>query len=182
LASTRVPVAELRGLLTAVSEHGKQHLLEVEADLMQTTFLLGGAIEKLGASFMAIHEAVTTQQMEINALLNAADMPPSARQSIAEYREKIGTEVNAAVTGLQFQDMTSQLIMRAIKRVNGLRESLDALALHGNGMNPEHEHEEIANLLDEMSASLSTRDHALMGGLRKSVAQQDMDSGEIELF
>jgi len=149
---------------------------------MQTTFLLSGAIEKLGASFMAIHEAVTTQQLEINALLNVADMPPSAKQSIRESREKIGVEVNAAVTGLQFQDMTSQLIVRAINRVNGLRESLDALALHGSGMNQEHEHEEIARLLNEMSASLSTRDDALMGGLRKSVAQQDMDSGEIELF
>ncbi|MFM9835779.1 MAG: chemotaxis protein [Methylophilaceae bacterium] len=180
--SKTVPVAELRRLLTAVSEHGKQHLLEVEADLMQTTFLLSGAIEKLGASFMAIHEAVTTQQLEINAFLNSTDVLPDTRNSIRESREKIGAEVNAAVTGLQFQDMTSQLIMRAIKRIEGLRESLDALALHGSGMKIDHEHEEIARLLDEMSASLNKRDDALMGGLRKSVAQKDMDSGDIELF
>jgi len=182
LAPTREPIAELRSLLTAVSEHGKQHLLEVEADLMQTTFLLSGAIEKLGASFMAIHEAVTAQQQKIDSLLSAIELPQGATQSVTEYREKIGQEVNAAITGLQFQDMTSQLIARTIKRVNGLSESLTALATHGDGMETEHEHEDIARLLAEMNAHLSTRDDKLKGGLRKSVAQHDMDSGEIELF
>jgi chemotaxis regulatin CheY-phosphate phosphatase CheZ len=182
LISERVPVAELRRLLTAVSAHGEQHLLEVEADLMQTTFLLSGAIEKLGASFMAIHEAVTAQQEKINDLLNSVDVATGTQRAIENYRENISTEVNAAVTGLQFQDMTSQLIMRAIKRVEGLRESLSALAVHGEGIHTNHEHEEIARLLDEMSTNLSTRDHALMGGLRKSVAQKDMASGDIELF
>jgi len=182
LASKRVPVAELRRLLSAVSDHGKQHLVEVEADLMQTTFLLGEAIEKLGASFMAIHEAVMTQQQEIDTILSSAGLPAGTNQKITEYREKIGEEVNAAITGLQFQDMTSQLIERTIKRVNGLRESLTALATHGEGMDAEHEHEEIARLLVEMSANLNTRSDAMKFGLKKSVSQRDMDSGEIELF
>jgi len=168
--------------LTAVAEHGKQHLLEVEADLMQTTFLLSGAIEKLGASFMAIHETVTAQQQRIDSLISAIELPQDEVQSITEYREKIGEEVNAAITGLQFQDMTSQLIARTIKRMNGLSELLAALATHGDGMETEHEHEDIARLLAEMNASLSTRNDELKGGLRKSVAQHDMDSGEIELF
>lgn len=149
---------------------------------MQTTFLLSEAIDKLGASFMGIHEAVTTQQEEINALLNMTGLPASASLKIHEYREKISDEVNAAITGLQFQDLTSQLITRTIRRVNGLRESLIALAVHGAVMEPEHEHEEIARLLEEMSASLNTRSDVLKGGLRKSVDQQDMNSGEIELF
>ncbi len=182
MASTIIPVAELRRLLAAVSDHGKQHLIEMEADLMQTTFLLSEAIESLGASFMAIHEAVETQQQEIDMLLNCAQMPMEITQRITEYREKIGNEVNAAITGLQFQDMTSQLITRTIKRVNGLNDSLSALATHGEEMEPEHEHEEIAKLLEEMNTSLCARNDVLKGGLRKSVAQQDMSSGEIVLF
>ncbi|PCI61087.1 MAG: chemotaxis protein [Methylophilaceae bacterium] len=182
MASTILPVAELRQLLTAVSDHGAQHLLEVEADLNQTTFLLNGAIEKLSDSFMAIHETVTAQQQEIDVLLSSADVPDTDRQSILALREKISVEVNAAVTGLQFQDMTSQLIARVIKRVSGLRESLAELATHGEGMAPEHEHEEIVRLLEEMSASLNLRNDALKGGLIKSVGQQDMSSGDIELF
>lgn len=178
----KVPIAELRSLLVAVSDHGKQHLIEVEADLMQTTFLLTEAIEKLGASFMAIHQAVLIQQEEINALLLPNQSSPTLNQKITQYREKIADEVNAAVTGLQFQDMTSQLITRTIKRVNALRDSLAALAAHGEEIDAEHEHEEIARLLEEMSMHLSSRSDAIKGALRKSVAQKDMDSGEIELF
>lgn len=182
MASTILPVAELRQLLTAVSDHGAQHLCEVEADLNQTTFLLSGAIEKLGNSFMEIHTAVTDQEQEIDAILSEADIPEDAYQKLLVLRRKISSEVDAAVTGLQFQDMTSQLIARVIKRVDGLRESLTALAIHGDDMAPEHEHEEIVKLLEEMSAGLNVRNDALKGGLIKSVGQQDMSSGEIELF
>jgi len=182
LTSKTVPVAELRQLLKAVSDHGAQHLVEVETDLNQTTYLLSGAIEKLSASFMSIHDAITAQQKEIDDLLEAVDIPEKEYQQALVLRKKITEEVNAAVTGLQFQDMTSQLIARVIKRVDGLRESLDALAMHGQDMGPEHEHQEIVKLLNEMSASLNVRNTALVGGLIKSVAQKDMDSGEIELF
>ncbi len=131
---------------------------------------------------MSIHEAITAQQQEIDQLLETIDVPEDEYQKVLVLRKKIGDEVNAAVTGLQFQDMTSQLIARVIKRVDGLRESLDALAAHGQDMGPEHEHAEIVKLLNEMSASLNVRNTALMGGLIKSVAQHNMNSGEIELF
>ena len=52
-----LPIAELRKLLAAVSDHGKQHLVEVEADMLQTTFLLSEAIEKLSTSFTAVQSA-----------------------------------------------------------------------------------------------------------------------------
>ena len=182
MASNTLPVAELRQLLTAVSDHGAQHLIEVETDLNQTTFLLSGAIEKLGNSFMAIHSAVTAQQQEIDLLLSDVDISEEAYQKVLVLRKKISEEVDAAVTGLQFQDMTSQLIERVIKRVFGLRESLKALAIHGEDMAPEQEHAEIVHLLAEMNKGLNIRNDALKGGLRKSVGQQDMSSGEIELF
>ena len=182
LTSTILPVAELRQLLTAVSDHGAQHLLEVESDLNQTTFLLSGAIEKLGNSFMSIHTAVSDQEQEIDAILEEIDIPEESYQKLLVLRRKISSEVDTAVTGLQFQDMTSQLIARVVKRVDGLRESLTALAMHGEDMDSEREHEEIVNLLEEMNTSLNQRNDALKGGLIKSVGQQDMSSGEVELF
>ena len=175
-----LPIAELRKLLAAVSDHGKQHLVEVESDLNQTTFLLSEAIEKLGASFMAIHQAVSEQQALLETLL--ADVPAARQAELASYREQIGEEVNAAVTGLQFQDLTSQLIARTVNRVNGLKELLQELAGHGQDIEPDHEHAEIAKFLEEMNHNLNAGSHALSGGLRRSVNQQDMDSGEIELF
>lgn len=149
---------------------------------MQTAFLLSEAIEKLGDSFMKIHEAVAIQQAEIDSLLAEANLPEKYRQEITKYREKIADNVNAAITGLQFQDMTSQLITRTINRVNGLQDSLSALAMHGEEMDPDHEHEEIARLLDAMSANLSARNDVMKHALRKSVTQKDMASGDVELF
>lgn len=182
MASRTLPVTELRALLAAVSDHGMQHLIEVEADLMQTTYLLSEAIENLGESFMTIHAAVKDQQEEIDALLAITHLPAETHEKISQYREKIGQEVNSAITGLQFQDLTSQLIARTIRQINGLKDTLAALASHGESMEPEHEHEEIARLLVEMSSSLSTRSDALKNGLRKSVDQKNMSSGDIELF
>lgn len=180
MASTKtLPVTEISHLLTEVSNHGTHHLEEVEADLLQTTDLLSGAIEKLGASFMAIHQAVSEQQAEIDQLLNTEKV---SNERVLALREQVSTEVNAAVTGLQFQDMTSQLIARVIKRVNGLRESFIALAEHGENMDPKHEHDEFVKLLQDMSMNLNVRNDALKGGLNKSVRQEDMDSGEVELF
>lgn len=177
-----LPMNELRSLLAAVSDHGKQHLVEVEADLLQTTFLLSEAIEKLGASFMAVHEAVTEQQQVINALMQQHQFDEKETQKLETFKQKIGEEVNAAVTGLQFQDLTSQLISRTIKRVNGLKDLLQELASHGDEVEPTHEHEAIVKFLEEISHSLHIGSRALSGGLRRSVDQQDMVTGDIELF
>ncbi len=177
-----LPITELRRLLAAVSDHGKQHLVEVEADLLQTTFLLSEAIEKLSSSFMAVHEAVTEQQQVLDTLLTEHQFDAEETKRLEAFRQKIGEEVNAAVTGLQFQDLTSQLITRTIKRVNGLKDLLQELANHGDEIDPSHEHEAIAKFLEEISHSLNAGSHALSGGLRRSVNQQDMVTGEIELF
>jgi hypothetical protein len=177
-----LPITELRRLLAAVSDHGKQHLVEVEADLLQTTFLLSEAIEKLSSSFMAVHEAVTEQQQVLDTLLMEHKFDTEETKRLEAFRQKIGDEVNAAVTGLQFQDLTSQLITRTIKRVNGLKDLLQELANHGDEIDPSHEHEAIAKFLEEISHSLHAGSHALSGGLRRSVDQQDMVTGDIELF
>lgn len=177
-----LPIIELRSLLAAVSNHGKQHLVEVEADLLQTTFLLNTAIEKLGASFIAVHEAVTQQQQVLDAMMVEHQFKKEEVKQMDAFKQKIGAEINAAVIGLQFQDLTSQLLIRTIKRVNGLKDLLEELATHGDEIEPSHEHEEIAKFLGEMNHSLHAGSHALAGGLRRSVNQQDMATGEIELF
>lgn len=176
------PTEDLRNLLTIVSDHGKQHLVEIETDLMQTNYLLGGAIEKLGASFMAIHETVVAQQLALDQLLVNNKLAAADVETVLSHREKLSLEVNSAVTGLQFQDMTSQLITRVLKHVNGLKESLEALESHGDNTQHQDEHFEITRLLEDMCAHFGTRNDAFKHGLRKSVAQHDMDSGDIELF
>ena len=90
---------QVKRLLTGVSDHGKQHLLEVEADLVQTAFLLGEAVEKLGASFFALHSAVTAQQQEVDLVLSEMDQADAKRVRLLSLRDEIALHTNAAVTG-----------------------------------------------------------------------------------
>lgn len=177
-----LPITELRALLAAVSQHGNQHLLEVEADLQQTSFLLDEAIGKLSTSFLKVHELIEKQQKLIASEVKAGHFGQEKLDVLEVYKDKIGLEVNTVVTGLQFQDMTSQLITRTIKRVNGLKELLHELAEHGGEMEPIQEHRDIAKFLGSVNQTLHTSSHALTGNLRKAVAQKDMASGEIDLF
>ena len=176
------PIAEVRALLDAVSEHGKQHLIEVDADLSQTTYLLSKAIEKLNASFLAVHTAVTNQQKALHDLMQKHQFTTDETSKINMFNQLIAEEVGVAITGLQFQDITNQLLVRAITRVNGLKDLLEELHEHGGGIDNDYEHSEVAKLLEMMSDSLHHGSHALSGGLRRSVEQKNMASGEIELF
>lgn len=179
MGTEHLPVEELQRLLSDVAGHGTQHLLEVEADLQQTTYLLSEAIAKLSAGFMRIHESVAAQQQAVDAAL--ATEKPAATEVLA-CREQIAREIDAVVVGLQFQDLTSQLIARTLKRVDGLREVLAALTQHGEAMPAAHEHEALAQLLCRINRSLSLQSSALQDGLRQEVSQKHMESGEIELF
>jgi hypothetical protein len=174
--------SHVKRLLSGVSDHGKKHLTEVETDLMQTELLLEEAVDKLTSSFMAIHHAVGARQDTIDLLL--AGGTPSAEDSarLGGMSGEIGAHVNSAITSMQFQDMTSQLIDRTLKRVTGLREFLGTLGAHGADLLPESGSEEIVDLLGKVSMALAIQSLELRSVLRKAVNQQHLESGDIELF
>jgi hypothetical protein len=174
--------SQVKLLLSGVANHGNQHLTEVETDLMQTTFLLGEAIEKLGASFMAIHAAVCAQQEAVNLLIAGETPTPESAARLSAIHGEIGQHVNAAVTGLQFQDMTSQLIGRTVKRINGLRDMLGVLGSSGTEMVTESNVDEITSMLSDVNALVADQSAKLEGMLWKAVCQTHMESGDVELF
>jgi lipoate synthase len=174
--------SQVKRLLTGVSDHGRQHLLEVETDLVQTAFLLGEAVEKLGSSFFALHSAVSSQQHEVEVLLSDLDMSDPKMERLRELRDEIAQHTNEAVTGLQFQDLTSQLLARTVQRIIGLRNVLSELATEGGGMPTEGNEDEIVTMLNDINKNLDVQSAGLKDLLRKAVHQKDMDSGDIELF
>jgi hypothetical protein len=182
MARKKILGSHVKRLLTGVSDHGKRHLTEVETDLIQTQLLLEEAIEKLTGSFMAIHSAVGARQATVDLLL--AGGVPNAEDSaqLGRMAGEVGEHVNSAITSMQFQDMTSQLIDRTIKRVSGLREFLGTLGAHGADVAPESGSEEIVELLGKVSMALAIQSLELRSVLRKAVNQQHMESGDIELF
>jgi len=173
--------SQVKHLLSNLSDHGTQHLTEVETDLVQTSFLLGEAIEKLGASFMAIHEAISAQQEAIDLLLAGAKPTPEIAEQLKARHAEVGQHVNAAVTGLQFQDMTSQLIGRTVQRVIGLREVLGGIG-SGSACLSENNAEDIIAALNGINKALEEQSVKLESALWKAVCQTHMESGDIELF
>jgi len=174
--------SHVKRLLSGVSVHGRRHLSEVETDLLQTNLLLEEAIDKLTSSFMAIHSAVGERQAAIDRLLAGGKPSEEDSAALAAMSGEIGTHVNTAITSMQFQDMTSQLIERTLKRVTGLRDFLGTLDEHGASIHPETESEEIVERLGKVSMALAIQSLELRSVLRKSVEQQHLESGDIELF
>jgi hypothetical protein len=174
--------SHVKRLLSGVSDHGKRHLTEVETDLIPTQLLLEEAIDKLTGSFMAVHQAVASRQAAIDLLLAGGTPAAEDRAHLERMAVEVGEHVNTAITSMQFQDMTSQLIDRTLKRVTGLREFLGTLGAHGADVLPESGSEEIVELLSKVSMALAIQSLELRSVLRKAVNQQHMDSGDIELF
>lgn len=174
--------SQMKQLLSGVSDHGSEHLLEVETDLAQTMLLLGQAIEKLGDSFLALHSAISKEQDEINAIIESGNVTDESKAKLSVIRTEIAQHINAAVTSLQFQDLTSQLISRTVQRCEGLREVLSVLGVAGNDLPVDGESEQLAGLLRETSLRLERQSADLKQLLRKAVHQNELDSGDIELF
>jgi len=169
-------------LLSGVSVHGDQHLAEVERDLGQMDVLLGEAIKKLCASFMAIHQAVDQQQETLRTLLSAEKPAPEQAARLEALREEIGRHVGAAITGLQFQDMTSQLIGRMAQHLAGLRDVFGALGTNGSAEQQQNGGEAMLAMLNHISDQVGASGAALGGTVRSTVNQRHMESGDIELF
>lgn len=173
--------SRVKELLAGVSDHGVDHLVEVETDLVQTTLLLAEAIEKLGASFLDLHSSITVQEEHIREIISDGKVPQESVDKLAQIQADIALHINRAVTSLQFQDLTSQLISRTVQRSAGLRELLSTLDV-GNDIPHDGGTEEIAGVLSEITERLQRQSIELKSLLRKTVNQQHLESGDIELF
>lgn len=174
---------QIRQLFDAVSVQSAGHLVEVETDLTQTALLLTEAIEKLGASFMSIHAVISVQQDAIARLLQGGAAGKEEREHLQGLQHDIDRHVNAAVTGLQFQDMTSQLLQRTLGHVGSLRGMIGVLGTTAEAIRPGASTGEVVAQIMIASGEISSCRVLLDGAqLRKAVSQTHMESGDIELF
>lgn len=174
--------SQLTDLLSGLADHGSQHLTEIETDLVQTNALLAEAIEKLSASFMAIHAAVTEQQKMVDALSDGTLVSPEATLALKAKSMQIDQHVNAAVTGLQFQDMTNQLIGRTVRRVVGFRDVLEVAGASSIAIPADASNDQLCGVLNHINETLKKESLDLEKELWKAVCQTHMESGDIELF
>lgn len=93
----------------------------------------------------------------------------------SEISAQVQTGVHQAVVGLQFQDMTSQLLQITAQRVEAAENVIRALPGFKQGcigLARPAEFEAMHKALDELTQSSA----------RKPVAQHSMDSGDVDLF
>ena len=173
---------QLQHLLAALSRQGDQHLTEVGTDLQQTAFLLAEAIEKLSNSFMGIHASVTAQRVLIASLAENAALPPALEAGLEALQRQNQVHVDAAITGLQFQDMTSQLIGRMVGHVTSLHTVLADIGNTAAALPADGDDAAAMALLASVNRMLDEKAAVLHGASRKAVAQTHMESGDIELF
>jgi hypothetical protein len=168
-------------LLSGVSTQSDQHLAEVEQDLVQMDVLLDEAIKKLCASFMAIHQGIAKQQEALNSMQADGASAAEVAARLEAIREELNRHVGAAMTGLQFQDMTSQLIRRMALHLAGLRDVFGALDANG-AASAESGDEALKTVLSHISDRVGAHFTQLGSGARSTVNQRHMESGDIELF
>ena len=174
--------SQLQQLLAALSQQGSEHLTEVQTDLQQTGYLLSGAIEKLGNSFVGIHESVAAQQALIETLRGGASLSPALQAELAQLQKNAAIHMSAAMTALQFQDMTSQLIGRMVGHVDSLRAVFTDVVTCGAPLSADSDDAAALGVLGAVIRTLGEKGAALESVSRKAVAQTHMESGDIELF
>lgn len=131
----------------------QDHLLTTFNDLERLSRLLDGMCETLLVHFGRAHERVEG--------LRSRGLPATPAEQLREL-DALREELAGAITGLQFQDMGSQLISHTLRR---LRNCADRLA---------------QGVLDDDEDGVALVEPAPTRP--NPVTQDEMDAGSIELF
>ena len=140
-------------------------------ELQRVDELLGHAIEQLLAAFNSVSEQARAHQGELAQAAAAAQGTPAAER-LRAAAERVASDVDGAVTALQFRDVVGQ-------KLGHVRSELVAL-------------EQVMHSIREVSAQCAPPDLAQrVGGLLQQlretgaaspVRQELMHAGEVELF
>ena len=133
-------------------------LAEVRGEIRQARMLLCDAVGRLNSGFASI-----------SYLALARVASPARVGADANIAARLETELAAAVTSLQVEDLISQLLERAVRRVERLEA---ALQVAGGNV--------VRDAGDPAAAAVGRAPYPGMG--THSLVQHDMAPGDIELF
>jgi hypothetical protein len=148
-------------------------------DLDQLRAILSDAAGKLSTAFCEMTRSLSELVRLIDETQSVADGAPMGQ--VASIAMEITSRTGSTVQSLQFEDMATQLLQHVSRRLTTLELfSKDMSILHPHPDNP------MAALTDEVLDDLFRRLDAhrteLLAVARKTVQQQSLDSGGIELF
>lgn len=105
------------------------------------------------------------------------ELVDSSAQQISELASNVSRQVGYAVTSMQFQDMSTQIIDTVSKRLIAAEELLDGLV----GLSSEFQSGQNGTSVELLQLLNSARD-LVQQSHHNPVSQKSMDEGDIELF
>jgi methyl-accepting chemotaxis protein len=145
------------------------------------------AIQRMASQDMTFALESKTQVNEIMADMQKQNaVRAQAIAELATSTHSIGDQVNRAVTGLQFQDMVSQLLAHVGKRVDALDEVMRHLGELAGALQGDASKSDAGRALAQLSEE-TRRINESLSTLRiethhNPVVQKAMNTGDIELF
>jgi methyl-accepting chemotaxis protein len=100
----------------------------------------------------------------------------------ADVSQQISVLVNQAVTSLQFEDMCTQLSQHILKRLEAVEELTQLMPQLQQAQIEPDNLAHCRTLLDTVNTSVAALRPKIQSVQHKSVTQQNLDSGDIELF
>ncbi|MBI3223008.1 MAG: chemotaxis protein [Nitrosomonadales bacterium] len=169
---------EVRNLSEKTDKFSKQ-IRTLVHDANDSIRLAETTINKLAATDMTY--VMTSKQRVQDMMGELGEMNKVVEQNalkLGEISNKVEENVNVAVATLQFQDMSSQLIGHAQMRLAVLQELASELGGYRRGQTVEAYRAQVAAYRASLQQHVVTLDE------KKSnpVAQENFDTGEIELF
>lgn len=113
----------LYGQLAQLANLSQQQLRVAEESLLQTQEILAAAIKQLNVSFLGLHELIQTSGDDFN---QEGSLGIDSKQPAMACADAAAMHVNSAVTALQFQDISSQLLIDSQRRIAGVGALLAA--------------------------------------------------------
>jgi len=157
---------EMLILLANLTSLVDSHVGEAAADLRQTGLILDDAILKLNTSFHGIHEG-------LEYCLDT---------EMGGQMEVLMRHLQQAIIGLQFHDITTQLLQRATARLDGVCHILLTIEALKSIPNADPKPDEIFLHLQEVDQTLAQLNENLQSRFVQSLPQQHLESGDVQLF
>lgn len=173
---------EVRDLSSRTSQFSQQ-IREVMLAMRESVKSTEIAIQKMASQDMNF--ALESKQ-QVDQILSSIESLNRQRevaiQDLAGHAGEMGSQVNSAVTALQFQDMVSQLIAHIDNRVDVLTKVMSGVAAIVDAIDDDMDPEAAARLNRSAEAVRSQLQAMSSVADYNPVRQQEISHGEIELF
>lgn len=173
---------ETRAMIDGLARTMGVEMQRARGELMRVDELLAHAIEQLMTAFNSVSDQARSHQSELALAVAGAQGTPAAER-LRAAAERVASEVNGAVTALQFRDVVGQKLGHVRRELEALEQMMQRMR-EVSGVRPA-----AASGLARApgQAGLAARVQGLLRELEQAkaaspVQQELMHAGEVDLF